>query len=135
MIGVMDVNQIKSIIKLRSCSRQLVECLVPLIMSICKNYLSKKVNILLGHACIEFQAYGGALCLLHWCLVLWQLHVDLLNQSECVKEIFGHYGCHHIHPQSCNACVVQTDWRYFDFIALMQCSTWLENHKHLSTYR
>ncbi len=41
-------NQIKSILKLRSCSRQSMESHVPFILSNCKIYLSKGVNILLG---------------------------------------------------------------------------------------
>ena len=35
-----DFNQIKSILKLRSCSRQLMECHVPVILNSGKNYLS-----------------------------------------------------------------------------------------------
>ena len=44
----MDFNQIKSILKLRSCSRQPMESHVPHILSYYKIYLSKGVNILLG---------------------------------------------------------------------------------------
>ncbi len=43
-----DFNQIKSILKLRSCFRQPMKFHVSLILSNCKMYLSKGVNILLG---------------------------------------------------------------------------------------
>ena len=47
--GVTDFNQIKSILKLRSCSRQPMKFHVPLILSNCKINLSKSGNILLGY--------------------------------------------------------------------------------------
>ncbi len=43
-----DFNQVNSILKLRSCSRQPVEYHVPLVLNSCKNNLPKSVNILLG---------------------------------------------------------------------------------------
>ena len=60
----MDFSQIKSMWKLKNCSKQPMECYVPVILNSCKNYPSKSVNILLGQPvlCPTMTPWNEALC-------------------------------------------------------------------------
>ena len=70
-------NQIKFILKLRSCSWQLIESHVPLILSNCKIYLSKGVNILLRQPVCQRQVSLNCLPSMHIVIdnsVMWSIH-------------------------------------------------------------